>query len=618
MKRFLTFLLAAFFLLNLSGCRNPHNDPVNSTRSTTASTETTQDVPETSEEEEESTEGLPPEPVVPAEPAAEEFVRIVDYIPSAREALAYGTENNFTGYRIYDFSEAYLRYGTVKKLMSVSTELAKHGMGLIIWDAFRPVSTQETLWKIFPNADYISHPVTGSRSHSRGNTVDLSVYDLETGAELPVPTEYDLFSSLADRNYSDCLPEAAANAQLLEDAMKRYGFTAYYNEWWHFSDTVDYPVDASFDPGIHTTWQANCNEYMSLWEYPGGSTIAKIPKNASVTLLDWAGKYTFVSYGELKGYVLSSYIQPKEADYFDNRLSTVKPTGIYSYEQMLSDMETLQAQYPKTVFLDSIGTSELGREIPVMRIGDPEADNHILLQGAIHGREHMTAWLLMAISDYWLSHGIPEYEDICFHIIPMANPDGVIISQTGTLSEEQQSIYLSDTQKGYTVASESEYASLWKANGKGVDINRNFPTGWDKIDHFDAPSSAMFQGDAPFSSAEAAALRDYTLSFDFDVTISYHSTGSLIYYGYGDKAPTNRASEALAKTVRDVSGYDMAGSIGVVGAGYKDWVIDELEIPSLTIEIGCENSPLAERELYSVFARNYRVLPAILRYLTAK
>lgn len=617
MKRFITFLLAAIFLLNFTGCQESHNEPVNSTGSTAASTETTQDSQETSEEETESTESTPPEPGTPTEPAAEEFVRVVDYIPTVKQALAYASEDNFTGYRIYDFKDAYLRYGTVKKLTGVSAELAEWGFGLIIWDAFRPVSAQETLWNIFPNSSYMSHPVTGSRSHSRGNTVDVALYDLETGKELPIPSKYDDFSALADRNYNDCSPESAANAQLLEDVMKKCGFVPYQQKWWHFSDTVDYPVDTTFDPGIHNAWSASCNEYMSLWEYPGGKTIAKIPRNAAMELLSWAGKYSFVAYGELKGYVLSSYIMPQETGYFNHRLNIVKPTNLYSYEQMLSDMESMQARYPKAVFLDSIGNSELGREIPVMRLGNPEADHHVLLQGAIHGREHMTAWLLMAMTDYWLSHGILAYENICYHIIPMSNPDGVIISQTGVLTEEQQNIYHSDTQKGYTSAYMTDYAPLWKANGKGVDINRNFPTGWDKIDKIDAPSSEMFQGEAPFSSAEAAALRDYTLSYDFDVTISYHSTGSLIYYGYDDKEPVNKASETLAKAVRDISGYDLAGSIGVVGAGYKDWVIDELEIPSLTIEIGCEDSPLAERELYSIFARNYRLLPTIFRYLAA-
>ena len=110
-------------------------------------------------------------------------------------------------------------------------------------------------------------------------------------------------------------------------------------------------------------------------------------------------------------------------------------------------------------------------------------------------------------------------------------------------------------------------------------------------------------------------MRDYTLKYAFDATASYHATGSLIYYSYGEKEPVNTESKSLAKAVREISGYDLASSNGIDGAGYKDWVIDTLEIPSLTIEIGCEEAALAEREIYSIFVRNYRVLPAIARWL---
>ncbi|MBQ9843908.1 MAG: hypothetical protein IJO31_07115 [Oscillospiraceae bacterium] len=77
----------------------------------------------------------------------------------------------------------------------------------------------------------------------------------------------------------------------------------------------------------------------------------------------------------------------------------------------------------------------------------------------------------------------------------------------------------------------------------------------------------------------------------------------------------NTKSKSLAKAVREISGYDLASSNGIDGAGYKDWVMEQLGIPSLTIEIGCEEAALAQREIYSIFARNYRVLPAIARWL---
>ena len=236
----------------------------------------------------------------------------------------------------------------------------------------------------------------------------------------------------------------------------------------------DYPIDEFFNPAIPTTWSANCNEYISLRSTPGGEVIAKIPKGATVELQSWDGKYAEVTYKGREGYVLTNYIMPEDASYFAETLDTVVPTNVYSYAQMREDMETLRSQYPDVVTVASIGTTELGWDIPVIRIGDLNARYHVLLQGAIHGREHLTAWLQMAMADYWLDHGILGYGDVCYHIIPMTNPDGVIISQTGILDDVQHEIYLNDKENGYTTRSESSYAELWKANGEGIDINRNF------------------------------------------------------------------------------------------------------------------------------------------------
>lgn len=558
---------------------------------------------------------LPEETYPPREPEDTDFVRIADYIPTARVELAYATVNNFTGCRIYDFADAYLRYGTIRKLVKASEELAEHGAGLIIWDGFRPAAAQAKLWEICPDPTFASHPVTGKRTHCRGNTVDISIYDLKTGEDLPVPTGYDNFTAYADRDYGDCSKDAAANARLLEQIMEKYGFTPYFAEWWHFADTEEYPVDEYFNPAIPTRWSANCNDYISLRDVPGGAVIAEIPKGAAVELQSWDGKYAEVTYRGMEGYVLTNYIMPEDASYFAETLDTVVPTNVYSYEQMMKDMDTLRNQYPDEVTVSSIGTTELGRDIPVIRLGDLNARYHVLLQGAIHGREHLTAWLLMATADYWLDHGIHGYGDVCYHIIPMTNPDGVIISQTGLLNDAQHEIYLSDKENGYTTRSERSYAERWKANGEGIDINRNFPAGWELIDDRPGPSSQKYQGSKPFSAAEAVALRDYTLKFAFDATVSYHATGSLIYYSYGDQEPVNTKSQSLAKAVREISGYDLASSNGIDGAGYKDWVMEQLGIPSLTIEIGCEEAALAQREIYSIFARNYRVLPAIARWL---
>ena len=372
------------------------------------------------------------------------------------------------------------------------------------------------------------------------------------------------------------------------------------------AESVEYAKP--YDPSLCTEWMANCEEYITLWKSPDGNEeILKISKGETVTLLGWDEKYAEVSYNGETGYVRSDYIKPCEEDFFSKCLDVVVPTDMYTYDRMMSDIAILKERYPNLVETEILGQSELGRDIPVIRIGSKDAEQHIVFQGAIHGREHMTAWCLMAMADYWLDNGTEIFDNICWHLIPMTNPVGVAVSQTGELTDEQLEIYDSDLAIGIFPEETDEYTKMWKSNGKGTDINRNFPAGWEYVNDFTVPSSAFFKGEEPFSAVEAQILRDYTESYDFDVTVSYHSSGSIIYWQYGDKQPVNDLSYELGEAVNAVTGYPLIGSDGVDGAGYKDWAINSLEIPSITVEIGCGDSPLNERELYSIFARNYMV-----------
>lgn len=196
---------------------------------------------------------LPPEPVSETaeplpEPAAADFVQVTDHLPQVRVDLRYAGEDNFTGQTIYDFTDAYLRYGTVQKLVEAQAALEDAGYSLLIWDAFRPTAAQFRLWEVCPDPVYVADPEKGYSSHSRGNTVDVTLTDPD-GNAVEMPSGFDDFSSLADRDYSDVSEAAAANAQLLEDVMTDCGFRPYSGEWWHFTDTDDYPVEEDFSPG---------------------------------------------------------------------------------------------------------------------------------------------------------------------------------------------------------------------------------------------------------------------------------------------------------------------------------------------------------------------------------
>lgn len=184
------------------------------------------------------------------EPEDDEFVMVTDYITEIYVELMYATDYNFTGQAIYSFTNAYLRYGTVKKLAAAQDLFEEYGYYLKIWDAFRPVEAQFDLWEVCPDPRYVANPEKGYSSHSRGNTVDVTLVDGE-GNELIMPTGFDDFTELANRDYSDVEDEQAAeNARLLENIMVYCGFSAYFGEWWHFSDTETYSVEIEFIPDL--------------------------------------------------------------------------------------------------------------------------------------------------------------------------------------------------------------------------------------------------------------------------------------------------------------------------------------------------------------------------------
>ena len=135
------------------------------------------------------------------EPEDDEYVLVNKYIPDIYVELMYATDNNFTGVRIYDFTDAYLRYGTVKKLANVQKELKEQGYSLKIWDAYRPFEAQQKLWEVYPDPNYVANPANGMKKHNLGGTVDITMVAAD-GSVISMPTEFDDFSLKADRAVS--------------------------------------------------------------------------------------------------------------------------------------------------------------------------------------------------------------------------------------------------------------------------------------------------------------------------------------------------------------------------------------------------------------------------------
>lgn len=171
----------------------------------------------------------------------EALVRVRDYVPDIFVELPYATKDNFTGRQMYDFKDAYLRYGTVLKLKAAQETVMAHGRCIKILDAYRPAAAQFVMWEFMPDDDFVADPRKGFSKHTRGSTVDVTLVTPE-GEEVPMPSPFDDFSGGAKRVYDNISDEARHNILLLEKAMETAGFWGYVNEWWHFNDHDIYPV----------------------------------------------------------------------------------------------------------------------------------------------------------------------------------------------------------------------------------------------------------------------------------------------------------------------------------------------------------------------------------------
>jgi len=162
--------------------------------------------------------------------------RLVDlqtFIPGIALDIRYATPDNFMKQTLYPVAKAWLRYPAALALRNAQQDLAREGLGLMIFDAYRPYSVTERMWEPIKNPDYVADPAKGSR-HNRGAAVDLTLIDLRTGKELPMPTPYDDFTARAAQNFNDLPAEVIANRARLREVMTRHGFEPLPSEWWHF------------------------------------------------------------------------------------------------------------------------------------------------------------------------------------------------------------------------------------------------------------------------------------------------------------------------------------------------------------------------------------------------
>ncbi len=168
--------------------------------------------------------------------------------PNIRIDIRYATENNFMKEKLYPEVRCLVRKEIAEKLSRIQQRLEAQGLGLKIFDGYRPLSVQKKMWARVPVEGYVANPAKGS-NHNRGMAVDVTLVDTH-GKELTMPSAYDEFSLRSHRDYQGGTPEETRRRKLLEEEMTKEGFAGISTEWWHFDgpDAKKYPVlDLPFD-----------------------------------------------------------------------------------------------------------------------------------------------------------------------------------------------------------------------------------------------------------------------------------------------------------------------------------------------------------------------------------
>ena len=308
---------------------------------------------------------------------------------------------------------------------------------------------------------------------------------------------------------------------------------------------------------------------------------------------------------------------------------------MYTYQRMEADIQLLKARY-EGVTVDSIGTTVDGRNIYRIVIGNPNADKKMLVLASIHAREYITTPLVMRQIQEMLdrkANGETAQNEVCIQFVPMANPDGVEISQRAlnglTKDSSKQSVRriieswsdwgLLENQDKY-----NWYLNKWKNNVNGVDLNHNFPTpGWAQLnDNRGKASSEFYKGPSAASEPETQAIIKLVNEQKFSQVLNYHAQGQIIYWSQMHAAKeVLEKDKAMGLIAARRTGYalvDPSADGSRYGAGFKDWLDWEKGIPNITLEVGLGVSPVPENQIEKIWQQNKGLLPELVNYLLGR
>lgn len=262
----------------------------------------------------------------------------------------------------------------------------------------------------------------------------------------------------------------------------------------------------------------------------------------------------------------------------------------------------------------TIGKSVNQVPLYALRLGCGPRKVHI--NASHHGNEWLTTFILMRTIEMLckaLKNGESLYgiyikellQRVTYDFVPMVNPDGVMLCLEGTKSEYFTKAHLKWNEGSFDF-------SRWKANARGVDLNRNYDAGFLAYQHISevhTPSFAYYAGPYPESEPESKALADLTRRQQYDIVLAYHTQGEMIYWTY-DNLYVATAQE-YAKIFEEVSGYILEEPEPLAASGgYKDWFIKTFRKPGFTIECGLGENPISTNQSEEIIKRTMPIVLA--------
>jgi len=313
-----------------------------------------------------------------------------------------------------------------------------------------------------------------------------------------------------------------------------------------------------------------------------GKAIRKISKGTTVTLQQMTAKKGYIIIGKNKGYVsLKNY----------RHIDAVDGSQSMSYAHYTYILRVFAQMYPDAVKLQKIGESVDGRGIYAFKLGTGKKE--IYIDASTHAREHMTTNVLMEMIDTYTKsyvRGTTLYgynvkkvlDQTSIWFVPMVNPDGVMLVQQGlgSVSKSRQKSVLA-------INNGSTNFARYKANIRGVDINRNYNVDWSKYRSPSNPSYQFYKGKTPVSEPETKALVRFVKQHQFKTYLAYHSSGQVLYWRYKQTAKQEVIDRKVVQLVKQVTGYTPINDSGISngsGAG-QDWFVAKMKQPGITVEI---------------------------------